>query len=71
MNLNIKFLYAKTFMKQWYACNLNLQDRDNLEQEIISFLAKLPSNNHGRKFSGAIIKDTGGAIKYRFTPQKD
>lgn len=57
-------------MKQWYACNLDLHDRDELEQEITAFLANLPSNNHGRKFPGAIIKDTGGAIKYRFTPQK-
>lgn len=70
MNLNVKFLYAKSFMKQWQACNLDLKDRDKLEQEICSFLAKMPSNNHGRKFPGAIIKDTGGAIKYRFTPQK-
>lgn len=53
MNLNIKFLYAEAFMKQWYACNLDLHDRDELEQEITAFLANLPSNNHGRKFPEA------------------
>lgn len=70
MNLNVKFLYTKAFMQSWHACGLSIEDRDELEDEIISFLTNLPANNHGRKFPGAIIQDTGGAIKYRFAPKR-
>lgn len=70
MEQDINFMYTKVFMKHWNESDLDLKDRTELENEIINFVKELPINNHGRNFPGAIIQDTGGAIKYRFTPSK-
>lgn len=69
MNNKIKFVFGHTFMEQWYACGLSKKDRQELIDDISYYLRNAPDNNYGKKFPGAIIEGTGGAIKYRFTPE--
>lgn len=68
MNTTIKFIFGQAFMNQWYKCGLTKENRQELINNISSYLQNAPDNNHGKKFPGAIIEGTGGAIKYRFTP---
>ncbi|MEN2380577.1 hypothetical protein IMAU10142_01696 [Lactobacillus helveticus] len=70
MEHKIKFMYTKVFMRHWFECDLNLDDRKELEDGIIRFIQEAPVNNHGHDFPGAIMQDTGGAVKYRFTSSK-
>lgn len=68
MNNRVKFIFGQSFMEQWYACGLTKENRQELIDDISYYLRNAPDNNHGKKFPGAIIEGTGGAIKYRFTP---
>lgn len=69
MNNKVKFIFGQSFMEQWYACGLTKENRQELVDDILYYLRNAPDNNHGKKFPGAIIEGTGGAIKYRFTPE--
>lgn len=66
---NVKFIFGKNFMEQWFACGLGLDERQELIDNVLLYLTNAPDNNYGKKFPGAIIEGTGGAIKYRFTPE--
>ncbi|MCI1974506.1 MAG: type II toxin-antitoxin system RelE/ParE family toxin [Limosilactobacillus sp.] len=69
MNTKVKFVFSRAFMEEWFSCGLTKENRQELIDNISYYLSNAPDNNHGKKFPGEIIEGTGGAIKYRFTPE--
>lgn len=62
MNNKVKFIFGQAFMEQWYACGLTKENRRELVDDILYYLRNAPDNSHGKRFPGAIIEGTGGAI---------
>lgn len=66
----MKFIFSDPFMKAWYKSGLTIADRNDLQNDFLSYVLNAPDNRQGKKFPGEIIQNTGGAIKWRFASEK-
>src|SRR5699024_3570825 len=64
----VKFVFGQSFMEQWYAFGLTIENRQESINDITYCLRNAPDNNYVKKFSGSTIEGTGVDIKYLFTP---
>ncbi len=62
----IKFIYMPAFNQAWDNLGLTAEDKEDLDAQILSYLAAAPDNNNGRIFPGSMIEKTGGAYKLRY-----
>ena len=62
-NVTLEFIYTEIFDKIWLHYGLTHEDRKKLEVEIKQFEE---TNTNSSIVLGDIIRDTSGAIKYRF-----
>lgn len=64
----IKFHYPASFMKAWQKLGLTDEDQDYMERLLQEFADNKQSHT-GKPFLGDMISGTGGAIKWRFSPE--
>lgn len=69
MGEQIIFHYSNAFMKEWKKLGLTEVDQEYMEKLLQNFFTER-ENHVGKSFLGDLIQGTGGAIKWRFSPEK-
>lgn len=64
----MKIVRTKRFWKEWLHLGLSQIDWADFKQKIVNYIQLMPDNNFGRQFPGALLKNTGGAYKLRYSP---
>lgn len=64
--IELSFIYPKAFNKKWKKMNLTEKDKQDMETQITKFEF---SRTDDRTVLGSVIRQSGGAIKWRFSSE--